>query len=100
MANPPHPNYPVSADRLKFHDWSTYHGGILVATAGGTATVNVYDGVDANGDLIDAFAVAVSSIERHWMDDGIQLKRGLYIDLGANVSAFTMFAHPPPRELG
>ena len=90
----------IEADKRVSLPASVYFGGLLLATSGGAATVAVYDGHDTTGELIDYFSVAASGHERSWMDDGILLKRGLYIDLGSNVSAFTIFYDPTIRELG
>ena len=100
MASFPHTSWAIGTDRKELDPAAVYHGGILLAAAGGAATVAVYDGHDTTGELIDYFSVAASGHERSWMDDGILLKRGLYIDLGSNVSAFTIFYDPTIRELG
>jgi hypothetical protein len=96
----PHTSWPVNADRQELDPAAVYHGGILKATSGGTATVDVYDGKDTSGDLIDSFSAAASGYDDSWRDDGLLLKRGLYIDLGSNVDKFTVFYDPTIRELG
>jgi hypothetical protein len=72
-----------------------YHGGVLLATSGGASTVAVYDGLDTSGDLIDYFSVSASAGERHVDDVGIQIREGLYVDVGSNVSKLTIFYDPP-----
>src|SRR3990167_8751322 len=96
----PHVAEPIGADSRFLTPAAVYHGGVLLADGGGTATVAVYDGQDASGDLIDYFSAAVSSRDRNWLDDGLVLKYGLYVDIGSNVSRFTVYYNPTPRELG
>ena len=96
----PHVSRSVGVDSRPLEPAAVYHGGLLLATSGGAATVAVYDGLDTSGDLIDYFGVVASGHERTWSDDGILLRRGLYIDIGSNVSAFTAFYDPTPQELG
>lgn len=90
----------VQADRQVAQRGSTYHGGALKSSAGGNATVDVYDGLDANGDLIDAFQCAASSRDVHVFEAGLVIRIGLYVDLGSNVNAFTTYYDPVPREMG
>lgn len=79
---------------------SVYHGGALKSSAVGAATVDVYDGVDANGELIDAYQCVASSRDVHVFEAGIIIRTGLYVDVGSNVSAFTVYYDPPPRAPG
>jgi hypothetical protein len=79
---------------------SVYFGGILLAGAGGAATVAVYDGKDTTGDLIDYFSAATSARDRNFIPQGIRLQYGLYVDLGSNVDHFTVFFLREPREEG
>lgn len=90
----------VYADRQVIQRAGVYHGGYLLATADGASTVTVYDGVDTTGEPIDSFSVAASTPERHIYERGIALQRGLYIDLGSNVSVFIAYFDPVPREKG
>ena len=89
----------VEADRAYRLPAGTYHGGVLQTGAGGTSTVALYDGQDTSGDLIDYFGSAASGHEAHFYERGIVLKRGVYVDLGSNVTAFSFYYRPPPREL-
>ena len=95
-----HQHRRVDSDTRLFGPGAVYHGGTPKATSGGASTVAVYDGLDATGDPIDYFSVAASAGERNYMDDGIILRRGLYVDLGSNVDFFTVICEPEPRELG
>jgi hypothetical protein len=81
----------VRADAKVLNAGDVYHGGILLATAGGQSTVAIYDGVDANGELIDYFDVQASQHAVHIFEEGLALKRGLFVDVGNNVSAFTLY---------
>ncbi len=96
----PHVSWPVSTDRQELDPAAVYHGGLLLATGDGAATVAVYDGHGTDGDLIDYFSALASARDRNYMDDGLTLKRGLYVDLGSNVSKFTVFYDPTLREQG
>ena len=80
----------VGADSRPLRPPNIYHGGILVATSGGAATVTVYDGNDTGGTLIDRYSVAASQHEIHALETGIALRVGLYVDIGSNVSSFTI----------
>jgi len=90
----------VFADRQLIQRAGVYHGGLLLATDGGTSTVSIYDGIDTSGELIDSFSVAASTPQLRVFERGIALARGLYVDLGSNVSVFTAYFDPVPREKG
>jgi len=90
----------VQTDRQLIQRAAVYHGGLLLASAIGAAAVGVYDGLDTSGELIDRFLVAGSGHERHVYERGVALQVGLYIDIGDNVSAFTAYYEPVPREKG
>lgn len=81
----------VGADSRPLRPPLSYHGGILVATSGGAATVVVYDGNDTSGTLIDRYSVQANQHEIHILESGIALRVGLYVDIGSNVSAYTAF---------
>ena len=72
----------------------------MLATSFGTATVVVYDGIDASGDFIDYFRASALTPDRNYIGPGVILKRGLYVDIGNNVSRFTIYYEPEPRRLG
>jgi hypothetical protein len=91
----------VTADRQVANAGAVYHGGLLVATSGGASTVNIYDGHGTDGELIDAYSVAASALERHVYERGLIILRGLYVDVGSNVSAFDILyapEDPPPYQ--
>jgi len=90
----------VFADRQLIQRAGVYHGGLLLATGDGASTVSVYDGLDTSGELIDSFSVAASTPQVRVFERGIALARGLYVDLGSNVSVFTAYYDPVPREKG
>ena len=100
MPDGAHVHRRVTADKRVLEPAAVYHGGVLAADGVGTATVTVYDGIDSGGDPIDFFTAAASGRDRNYMDDGIILRRGLYVDVGSNVSFFTVIYDPTPRELG
>jgi len=87
----PYHSYKVDVSRGVPHpDW-LYHGGVLRASAGGTATVAVYDGLDNTGVLIDYFRASTSDRDVHVLEAGLTLRVGLYVEIGSNVTAFTAF---------
>ena len=98
MNDKPFGHLTVDADRVAIERGGVYHGGLLLASPEGAATVAVYDGVDAGGDLIDYFSVENDLAERHVFERGIDLRVGLYVDLGSNVSRFTVYYTPPTDQ--
>lgn len=100
LAGYPFAHSRVYADRQLIQRAGIYHGGLLLADGVGASTVAVYDGLDTSGELIDSFSVAASTPDRHIYEKGIALRVGLYLDLGSNVSAFTAYYDPVPREKG
>jgi hypothetical protein len=95
MNEKPFGHLTVEADKVALKRGAVYHGGLLLASGVGAATVAVYDGLDTSGTLIDRFAAATSSADRHVFERGIDLRVGLYVDLGDNVSKFTVYYEPP-----
>lgn len=81
----------VVADRRVVQGPGAYYGGVLVATSGGAATVDVYDGDSTSGELIASFSAAASGRNVDRPPIGIHFERYLYVDLGDNVSKFTVF---------
>ena len=94
----PYAHVTVDADGLVLPAGAIYHGGILLADSGGASTVAVYDGLDAGGDLIDYFSALTSARDRGVIERGVILRRGLYVNIGSNVDAFTVFYDPVPQE--
>jgi hypothetical protein len=87
----------VEVDHQLLERAGVYHGACLRATADGTATATVYDGLSASGEPIDAFRAQASEHDFHMLDPGVALREGLFIDLGDNVDFFTVYYDPPPR---
>ena len=90
----------ADADRVVLRGPGVYYGGLLLATAGGASTVDVYDGIDAGGELIDSLHAAASGVDKSWMDRGIELRRGLFVDAGSYVSACTLYYDVPTPTQG
>ena len=88
----------VEADRLAAQRGVGLYGGELVATSGGTATVNIYDALSAQGAPIMSFSVAASAIQRIFDPWPLAIHTGLYVDIGSNVSRFTLFYDPEGQE--
>ena len=95
----PHVSKAVGVDSRVLYPAATYHGGVLLATSGGTATVAVYDGLDTSGDLIAYFSAAASARDPSYLPIGIPLRHGLYVDVSTNVSSFVVFFSFTPQEL-
>lgn len=98
MADCPFAHIGVPADKLAVKRGGVYHGGLLLATAGGTATVAVYDGLSAGGELIGYFSAAASAHDEAILEKGLTVREGIYVDRGDNVSAFTLYYDPPTGE--
>jgi hypothetical protein len=97
---PPFAHSRVYADRQLIQRAGVYHGGLLKGDGVGSAFADIYDGLDTNGELIDSFNVWDSIADCHIYEKGLALRVGLYVDLGANVSVFTAYYDPVPREKG
>ena len=79
---------------------ATYHGGVL-KSSGDESSVTVYDGVDSSAiDVIDFFWGEENGGDHHFLDKGIAVRRGLYVDIGGRVADFTIYYEPTPRERG
>jgi len=87
----------VEVDRQLVERAGVYHGACLRASAAGTATVTVYDGLSASGEPIDAFRAGANEHDFHMLDPGVALREGLFIDLGDNIDFFTVYYEPVPR---
>lgn len=95
MSDKPFGHLTVAADRVAVQRGGVYHGGILKAQ-GGTSTVSLYDGLNATtGTLIDFFTADNHLAARHVLERGIDLREGLYVDLGEDVDSFTVYYEPP-----
>lgn len=86
------PHQAIVADGPVLPGPGRYYGGLLLATSGGAATVAVYDGVSATqGELIDYFTAVASARDPRSLSYPLHVERGLFVDLGSSVSAFTVF---------
>ena len=97
MADKPFGHARVEVDRQLLERAAVYHGACLRASAAGTATVTVYDGLAATGAPIDAIKCSAEEHDFHMLDPGVALREGLFIDLGDNVDFFTVYYEPRPR---
>lgn len=97
MERQPYGHQRVQADKVAQRRGSVYHGGLLLAAAGGAATVAVYDGLNTSGELIDYFSCVASGYDRHSIEAGIAIREGIYVDVGNYVSSFVLF-YQPARE--
>jgi hypothetical protein len=100
VADKPFGHARVEVDRQLLERAAVYHGAILRASAAGTATATVYDGLAASGEPIDAFKCSAEEHDFHMLDPGVALREGLYIDLGDNIDFFTVYYQPTPRQKG
>jgi len=69
----------------------------LVATTGGAATAVIRDGHDTSGEAVVDLAALTSSCDPREFDPPIYLKKGLYVDVGSNVTA-VLVHFLPARE--
>lgn len=93
----PYAPFKIEADGQHLGPGAVYHGGVLLAD-GGTATVLLYDGDDANGVLIDRLKATNGNMEHRVIERGIRLLKGLYVDVSTNVGDLTLFLEPAPKE--
>jgi hypothetical protein len=90
----------VFADRQLIQRAGVYHGGLLYNPSG-VSLVQIYDGLDTTGELIDAFMLSTGGYDRHVYERGIALRVGLYVDLSIQaLSVFIAYYDPVPRERG
>ena len=59
----------------------------LVASTGGVATAVIRDGHDTGGEAVVDLAALTSSCDPRKFDPPIYLKKGLYVDVGGNVTS-------------
>lgn len=59
----------------------------LVAGTGGAATAVIRDGHDAGGEAVLDLAALTSSCDPRRFEPPIYLKKGLFVDVGSNVTA-------------
>lgn len=91
----------IEADRQVLIRAGSYHGGMLRATSGGTASVTVYDAQSAEATaFLDELRATASDHDAHFYERGIVIQNDLFVDVGSNVADFVLFYLPPPRELG
>ena len=88
----------VKADEAVAVRRGSYHGGLLLSSSGGAATVAVYDGPDTSGELIDYFTVQASEREIHFYERGIAIRDRIYIDVSSNITSFVFFYLEPNEE--
>ena len=68
-----------------------YHGALLKADGAGTATVEIYDGQNAGEEWKDSFRAAADEHDQHIFERGMEMSKGLFADLGANVDLFVVY---------
>ncbi len=71
----------------------------LVAGAGGAATAVIRDGHDTGGEAVVDLAALTSSNDPRRFDPPIFFKKGLYVDIGSNVTS-VLVHFMPAREKG
>lgn len=71
----------------------------LVASSVGAATAIIRDGHDTNGEAVVDLAALTSSVDPRKFDPPIYLKKGLYVDIGSNVtSVLVHFLHAKEKK--
>lgn len=69
----------------------------LVASAGGVATAVIRDGHDTGGEPVVDLAALTSSCDPRRFDPPLYFKKGLYVDVGSNVTS-VLVHFMPARE--
>jgi hypothetical protein len=98
MSDKPFGHRKVERDGIAAERGAIYHGGVLEASADGAANVQVFDGLDTSGDLIDYFYAATGRRSRSIFERGIDIRAGIYVDIGDNVQNFTIYYEPPSGD--
>jgi len=62
----------------------------LISDTGGVSTAAIYDGEGTKDPAVVDLAAAVSESDRARFNPPIFLRRGLYVDVGSNVTAVTV----------
>jgi hypothetical protein len=68
-----------------------YYGGFLKTGAGGASTVDLFDGLSATDDPLDSFATIASGHENRYLPGGLYCMRGIFVNIGNNVTAFVLY---------
>lgn len=98
MSNFAHAWYRTTADQLAVGGPGVLHRVILlVSTTGGDVTI--YDGLDASSGRLIATLKGTANVSLPVDFGGLQLDRGLFIDIGSNVSEVTAVFDPVERIL-
>ena len=81
----------LTKDDLVNDDKTLLYGVLLEITTDG-ASVILYEGNDASsGRLLFTVKGLANDTKFIWFDKPLLLERGLYVDIGSNVSAVTLF---------
>ena len=70
----------------------------LVAGTGGVATAVIKDGHDTGGEAVVDLAALTSSCDARRFDPPIYLKKGLYVDVGSNVTSVLVHFLPAKEK--
>lgn len=87
----------VQGDAFRLQEPAVFHGGLLVATAGGAASVNVRSGSSVDAAPVYFFRAAASEADFDFLERGIAAPQGIFVDLGVNVDVFQLFYRLPQR---
>lgn len=77
----------VAADKKVCNGPCFLYGAALVSTTGGASTAVIRDGHDTSGDPAVDLAALTSSNDPRMFDPPIYLKKGLFVDIGSNVTS-------------
>lgn len=81
---------PLTADQLVSKVPTFVKHVCLTAGTGGAATALVYNGVDVSGELKIALSAIASTHFEDTYETPICFDKGIYIDVGSNVTLFTI----------
>lgn len=77
----------VTADKKVCNGPCFLYGAALVANTGGASTAVIRDGHDTSGEPVVDLACLTSSNDPRMFNPPIYLKRGLFVDVGSNVTS-------------
>jgi len=75
----------LTQDGVVFSDDAILYQVTLAATSAGAANVTVHNGLDATGPVLVAFETPASTTRTVRFGQGVEVKGGLYVDVGSNV---------------
>lgn len=91
----------LTADQL-VNEGRTLLCQLIVNASADGGSVTIYDGLNANGDLVGVFDGLAAGCNPIAFGRGVCLTRGLFVDIGSNITGVTVIYRPidtPVEEL-